>query len=72
MLQAFHVYVSIIKEQSSTLLASSKDLVELHACVVKNLASHARLVRMLTLKILAAFEKMDEDGEQVWIQLIFY
>ena len=63
-LQACHVYLSVIKEQSSQVILSSDSLLEVYACVEKNLASHARLARMLTLKILTTFEQMDVGSNE--------
>ena len=64
-LQACHVYLSVIKAQSSILISSNEHLTEVYTCVEKNLASHARLVRLLTLKILTTFEQMDMDTNEV-------
>ena len=56
-LQACHVYLSILKEQSSPSISSNQNLAAVFQCVQKNLASHARLLRLLTLKILTIFEQ---------------
>ena len=61
-LQACHVYFSVVKEQTSQSVSSNELLLQVYECVEKNLASHARLVRLLTLKILTTFsEQLDSE-----------
>ena len=65
LLQACHVYLSVIKEQSSFVITSNQHFDDVYACLETNLASHARLVRLLTLKILTTFEQVDMDTNEV-------
>ena len=71
-LQACHVYLSVIKEQSSQSILSYQSLAEVYACVENNLASHAHLVRLLTLKILTTFEETGVDANEVRTEIASY
>lgn len=71
MLQAFHVYLSILQEQSSSNLSCQQNFKDVYACIKENLASHARLVRLLTLKILTTFDQLEATFMQVCLYILF-